>query len=71
MAKVAEHVLNRLEVQSGKKLKTVRTNGSWEGVRRQGPRGGKGTVHKKTAPYSAEQNGSTEPLIGCWRRRFG
>ena len=35
VAKVAEHVLSRLEVQSGKNLKTVRT--SWEGVRQQGP----------------------------------
>ena len=64
VAKVAEHVLNRLEVQSGKKLKTVRTDRGKEYVNKalEEVLGGKGTVHEKTAPYSAEQNGSAERL---------
>ena len=64
VAKVSEHVINRLELQLGKKLKSVRTDRGKEYVNKalKDVFGGKGTVHEKTAPYTAEQNGSAERL---------
>ena len=64
VAKVAERILNRLEVQSGKKLKTGRTDRGKEYVNKalEEVFGGKGTVHEKAAPYTAGQNGSEERL---------
>jgi transposase InsO family protein len=64
VAKVTEWTINRLELQSGKKLKSVRTDRGKEYVNKalENVSGGKGTVHEKTAPYTAEQNGSAERL---------
>ncbi|GAQ93540.1 putative transposon-encoded protein with Ribonuclease H-like domain and integrase-like domain [Klebsormidium nitens] len=64
VAKVTEHVIQRLESQSGKKLKSVGPNGGKEYVNKalRDVFGGKGTVHEKTAFYTAEQNGSAERL---------
>ena len=68
VAKVAERVLNRLEVQSGRKLKTVRTGSGRDRGKEyvnKAPKEvfrGKGTVHEKTVLYTAEQNGSAERL---------
>ncbi|GAQ92752.1 protein with reverse transcriptase [Klebsormidium nitens] len=66
VAKVTEHVINRLELQSGKQLKSVRTDRGKEYVNKalKNVFEGKGTVHQKTAPYSAEQNGLAERLNG-------
>ncbi|GAQ93645.1 hypothetical protein KFL_017530010 [Klebsormidium nitens] len=64
VATVTEHVVNRLKLQTRKKLKSVRTDRGKEYVNKAFTYvfGGKGTVHEKTAPYSAEQNGSAERL---------
>ena len=73
VAKVAERVLNRLEVQSGKKLKTVRTDRGKEYVNKalEEVFGGKGTVHEKTARTMPSRTGRRNASTGCWRRRFG
>ncbi|GAQ78028.1 hypothetical protein KFL_000060950 [Klebsormidium nitens] len=64
VAKVTEHVIKRLELQSGKKFKTVRTDRGKKYVNTalNNVFGGKGTIHEKTAHYTAEQNGSAERL---------
>jgi transposase InsO family protein len=64
VAKVTEWTINRLELQLGKKLKSVRTDRGKEYVNKalENVFGGKGTVHEKTAPYTAKQNGSAERL---------
>ncbi|GAQ93602.1 Ribonuclease H-like superfamily protein with integrase and polymerase domains [Klebsormidium nitens] len=64
VARITEHVIKRLELQLGKQLKSVRTDRGKEYVNKalEDVFGGKGTVHEKTAPYSAEQNGSAERL---------
>jgi hypothetical protein len=64
VAKVTEWTINRLELQSGKKLKSVRTDQGKEYVNKalENVFRGKGTVHEKTAPYTAEQNRSAERL---------
>ncbi|GAQ92925.1 hypothetical protein KFL_012050020 [Klebsormidium nitens] len=82
VAKVTEHVINRLELQLNKKLKSVRTHWEKQYVNKvlKYVFGGKRTVHEKTTPYTAEQNGSAERLnrhvekklwaiIGCSRTR--
>ncbi|GAQ93588.1 hypothetical protein KFL_016820010, partial [Klebsormidium nitens] len=62
VAKVTKRVINRLKLQSGKQLKSVRTDRSKKYVNKalKVVFGGKGTVYEKTALYSAEQNGSAE-----------
>ncbi|GAQ93030.1 protein with ribonuclease H-like and integrase domains [Klebsormidium nitens] len=64
VAKITEQVINRLELQTGKQLKLVRTDRGEKYVNKafEDVFGGKGTVHEKTAPYSAQQNGSAEGL---------
>ncbi|GAQ93547.1 hypothetical protein KFL_016390020 [Klebsormidium nitens] len=57
VAKVTEHVINRLKLQSGKKLRSVGTDRGKEYIKKalKDVFGGKGTVHEKTAPYTAER----------------
>ncbi|GAQ92486.1 hypothetical protein KFL_010260010, partial [Klebsormidium nitens] len=64
VAKVTEHVINRLGLQSRKKLRSVLTDRGKGSVNKalKDVFGGKGTVHEKTAPYTAEKNGSAERL---------
>ncbi|GAQ93565.1 hypothetical protein KFL_016510030, partial [Klebsormidium nitens] len=74
VAEVTEHVINRLELQSEKKLRSVRTDRGKEYVNKalKNVFGGKGTVHEKTASYMAEQRmGRQSGSIGNWRRRSG
>ena len=73
VAKVAEHVLNRLEVQSGKKLKTVRTDRGKEYVNKalEEVLGGKGRCMRRLRRTAPSRTGRRSALTGCWRRRFG
>ncbi|GAQ92988.1 protein with ribonuclease H-like and integrase domains [Klebsormidium nitens] len=73
VAKVTEHVINRVELQSGKKLRPVRTDRGKEYVNKalKDVFGFKGTVHDKIAPYTAEQNVSAERLNRQWKRSDG
>lgn len=61
---VVKEVIRLLEVQSGEKLRAVRTDRGTEYVNHtlEDYFKAKGVIHEKTAPYTPEQNGSAERL---------
>jgi hypothetical protein len=64
---VVRNTVARLELQSEKKLKAVRTDRGSESLNGEIAAyfGEKGVVHQSTARYSPEQNGVAERLTGC------
>ncbi|GAQ92835.1 hypothetical protein KFL_011620020 [Klebsormidium nitens] len=69
--KVTEHVINRFELQSGKKLRSVRTDRGKDYVLcpLRTPSGAKGRKTRKPPPTRPSKTGRQSDSISSWRRR--